>query len=249
LTRSGDESGAAAENRRLSVFINTPMARRLWTGLDDEHLASIGFINFGWNALERKFACLIWVAAGWDQDVGELVLASMGNVSLVKLFLNLMKQELKDRPDRRLWTQASETGALYDEIREARNDVVHCFFHCDPTSGIEGHFKTTTRKTTGGTTELKTVAMGKSDIDDLCVAISDCLESIDDLIMKIWLRRRALAAEAADGTASPAPARDAAVHGWSPASFDVRRLRTYPKERARRLAQTAATASAAGTGD
>ncbi len=37
--------------------------------------------------------------------------------------------------------------------------------------------------------------MGKGDIDDLCVAISDCLESIDDLVMKIWFRRRFLLAE------------------------------------------------------
>ncbi len=84
------------------MFINTPMARRQWTGLDDEHLASIGFINFGWNALERKFASLIWVTAGWDQEVGELVIANIGNVSLVKLFTNMLKQELKSRPDREL---------------------------------------------------------------------------------------------------------------------------------------------------
>jgi len=215
------------------LFINTPLARRQWTGLDDEHLASIGFINFGWNALERKFASLIWVTAGWDQDVGELVLASMGNVSLVKLFMNLMRQELKDFPDRRLAAQASETGALFDEIREARNDVVHCFFLVDPTRGIEGHYKTTTRKTATGAAELKTVAMGRADIDDLCGAISDCLESIDDLVMKIWFRRRFLGSE---GAASREGAYEDAVHRWSPAPFETRRLKTYPKKRARRAA-------------
>ena len=213
------------------MFINTPMARRQWTGLDDEHLASIGFINFGWNALERKFASLLWVTAGWDQDVGELVIGSLGNVSLVKLFANLLKQELGDWPDRRLWSQATQTGALFDEIREARNDVVHCFFLCDPTKGVEGYYKTATRKTASGAAELRTVAMGKGDIDELCVAISDCLESIDDLVMKIWFRRRFLAAD-------PTPderAYDEAVHGWSTPGFDVRRLRTYPKKRARRF--------------
>ena len=215
------------------MFINTPMARRQWTGLDDEHLASIGFINFGWNALERKFASLIWVTAGWDQDVGELVLASMGNVSLVKLFLNLLKQELRDRPDRLLWSQAVQTGALFDEIREARNDVVHCFFHVDPAKGVEGHYKASTRKTESGRPELRTVAMGKDDIDDLCVAISDCLESIDDLVMKIWFRRRFLLAEN-DGEGLAEDAYRRAVHGWSAAPFDIRRLRTYPKKRARR---------------
>ena len=217
------------------MFINTPLARRQWTGLDDEHLASIGFINFGWNALERKFASLIWVTAGWDQDVGELVLASMGNVSLVKLFMNLMRQELRAFPDRRLGAQAAETGALFDEIREARNDVVHCFFLVDPTRGIEGHYKTATRKTATGTAELKTVAMGRADIDDLCVAISDCLESIDDLVMKIWFRRRFLASEPA-GAPSREGAYEDAVHRWSPTPFETRRLKTYPKKRARRAA-------------
>jgi hypothetical protein len=213
------------------VFINTPMARRQWTGLDDEHLASIGFINFGWNALERKFASLIWVTAGWDQDVGELVLASIGNVSLVKLFTNLLKQELGNRPDRQLWAQGAATGALFDEIREARNDVVHCFFQCDPTKGVEGHYKTSMRKTASGTAELRTVAMAKGDIDDLCLAISDCLESVDDLAMKIWLRRR-------DLISNPAKAGVAGdeedVNGWSGAPFDLRRLRAYPKKRAKR---------------
>jgi hypothetical protein len=215
------------------LFINTPMARRLWTGLDDEHLASIGFINFGWNALERKFASLIWVTAGWDQEVGELVIGSMGNVSLVKLFANLLKQELKDWPDRQLWAQAMQTGALFDEVREARNDVVHCFFHSDPTKGVEGHFKASTRKTASGKAELRTVAMGKGDIDDLCVAISDCLESIDDLVMKIWFRRRFLSTEPV-AKAVAQRAYDEAVHGWNAAPFDIRRLRVYPKKRARR---------------
>jgi hypothetical protein len=221
------------------MFINTPMARRLWTGLDDEHLASIGFVNFGWNALERKFASLIWVTAGWDQEVGELVIANIGNVSLVKLFANLMKQELKSRPDRELWAQAKETGALFDEIREARNDIVHCFFHCDPTKGLEGHFKATPRRGASGAAELRTVAMRKEDIDDLCVAISDCLESIDDLVMKIWFRRRLLAAEQAPAER----AYDEAVHGWRTAPFDARRLRVYPKKRARRLEPRDAEAS------
>ena len=207
------------------------MARRQWTGLDDEHLASIGFVNFGWNALERKFASLIWVTAGWDQDVGELVIANLGNVSLVKLFANLLRQELRARPDGIISTQAAQTGALFEEIREARNDVVHCFFHCDPAMGVEGHYKVSTRRTASGTPELRTVAMGKADIDDLCVAISDCIESIDDLILKIWFRRRFLSGEPAERDY------DAAVHGWRKPPFDIHRLRVYPKKRSRRSAQ------------
>lgn len=223
------------------MFINTPMARRQWTGLDDEHLASIGFINFAWNALERKFASLVWVTAGWDQEVGELVIATLGNVSLAKLFLNLLKHELRGRPDKALAAQAAQTGVLFDTIREARNDVVHCFFHFDPAKDLEGYYKTLTRKSAGGTPELRTVAMGKADIDDLCVAISDCVESVDDLIMKIWFRRRLLAAAP---TGQQFAEGDQTFHGWSVYPFDTRRLKTYPKKRARRLAPATAAVEA-----
>jgi hypothetical protein len=212
------------------LFLNTPLGRRQWTGLDDEHLASIGFVNFAWNALERKFASLVWVTAGWSQDVGELVIASMGNVSLVTLYLNLLKQELRERDDRRLWEQGSQTGALFDEIREARNDVVHSFFFWDPSQSLEGHFKSSARKSRSGRAELRTVAMAKNDIDDLCFAISDCLESMDDLVLKMWFRGRFLGGSPAQSE----EAYDRAVHGWQDPPFDTRRLRAYPKKRARR---------------
>ncbi len=212
------------------MFENTPLARRQWTGLDDEHLASIGFVNFAWNALERKFASLVWVTAGWTQEVGELVVAGMGNVSLVTLFFNLLKQELKKRDDRRLWEQGSETGILFDAIRDARNDVVHTFFHCDPTTGAEGYFKGSPRKSTTGQAELRTVAMETGDIDELCCAISDCFESIDDLILKIWFRRRILR-----GSRRPnARSYEQAVHGWQDTAFDIGRLKDYPKKRSHR---------------
>jgi len=205
------------------VFENTPLARRQWTGLDDEHLASIGFVNFAWNALERKFASLVWVTAGWTQEVGELVIASMGNVSLVTLFINLLKQELKGREDRRIWDQGAQTGVLFDEIRAARNDMIHSFFFCDPTTGVEGYFKGSARKNKAGQAELRTVAMAKSDIDDMCLAISDCFESIDDLTLKIWFRRRFRRASA--------HAYEQAVHGWQDPPFDIKRLRIYPAKR------------------
>jgi hypothetical protein len=209
------------------VFENTPLARRVWTGLDDEHLASIGFVNFAWNALERKFASLVWVTAGWTQEVGELVVASTGNVSLVTLFINLLKQELTHREDRRIWEQGSQTGELYDEIRAARNDLIHSFFYYDATTGLEGHFKSSTRKSKTGQAELRTVAMAKNDIDELCAAISDCFESIDDLMLKIWFRRRLLRAK----RATSSQAYQQTVHGWQDPPFDLKRLRVYPARR------------------
>ncbi len=212
------------------MFENTPLARRQWTGLDDEHLASIGFVNLAWNALERKFASLVWTAAGWTPEVGELVVAGMGNVSLVALFINLLKQELKRGDDRRLWEQAARTGLLFDAIRDARNDVVHTFFHCDPMTGTEGHFKGSPRKSTTGRAEIRTVAMAKTDIDELCSAISDCFESIDDLNLKIWFRRRFLSGN----RLATADSYEQAVHGWQEPPFDLERLRAYPKKRSRR---------------
>jgi hypothetical protein len=209
---------------------NTPLARRQWTGLDDEHLATIGFANFVWNALERKFASLVWVTAGWTQEVGELVLANMGNVSLAALFLNLLKQEVARREDRRLWEQGVQTAALFDVVRDARNELIHTFYDFDPSTGAEGYYKGVTRRTRTGQVEFRTVAMAKDDIDSLCSAMSDGLESIDDLNLKMWFRRRFLAG---DPSASP-EAYQNAVYGWQSRSFDLKRLKWYPRKRARR---------------
>lgn len=212
------------------MFENTPLARRQWTGLDDEHLASIGFVNFAFNALERKFSSLVWTTAGWTQETGELVVAGLGNVSLVRLFVNLLKQELKEREDRRLWEQGVRTGALFDAVRDARNDVVHTFFDWDPISGEEGHFKGAARKGRGGQAQMRTVAMDKTEIDELCHAVSDCFESIDDLTLKLWFRRRFLSGK----RSASDRAYEQAVHGWRTPPLDLARLTIYPRKRARR---------------
>ncbi|MBV8112511.1 MAG: hypothetical protein JO012_22395 [Hyphomicrobiales bacterium] len=147
---------------------------------------------------------------------------------LVTLFINLLKQELKKRDDRRLWEQGAQTGGLFDAVRDARNDVVHTFFDCDPVSGAEGHFRRAPRKGRSGQAEIRTVAMGKSDIDELCSAISQCFESIDDLILKLWFRHRFLSRN----PSAPADAYERAVHGWQDPPCDVARLTLYPKKRA-----------------
>jgi hypothetical protein len=108
--------------------------------------------------------------------------------------------------------------------------VVHTFFDCDPTSGAEGHFKGTPRKGRSELAQIRTVAMGKSDIDELCSAISDCFESIDDLILKLWFRRRFLSGN----PSAPDHAYLQAVHGWQDLPFDLARLTIYPMKRARR---------------
>ena len=74
---------------------------------------------------------------------------------------------------------------------------------------------------------MRTVAMSKSDIDDLELRHSDCFELIDDLILKLWFRRRFL------GRRRKAPAHSyaQAVHGWQDLPFDVERLRIDPAKR------------------
>jgi hypothetical protein len=72
--------------------------------------------------------------------------------------------------------------------------------------------------------------MEQGDIDELCRAISDCFESIDDLILKIWFRRRFLRGN----RRAPALSYEQAVHGWQNPPFDVGRLRIFPTKRSRR---------------
>ena len=94
------------------MFENTPLNRRFWTGLTDERLAGLGYVNFAWNILERKVASLIWVAADLPQSVGELVTADLGNVSLATLLINLVKQSADDR----IIDQANKTVAVIDGL-------------------------------------------------------------------------------------------------------------------------------------
>ena len=55
---------------------------------------------------------------------------------------------------------------------------------------------------------------------------------VDDLILKMWFRRRFLGAE----RGASAHLYDRAVHGWQAPPFDVCRLQIYPKKRRRRSA-------------
>jgi hypothetical protein len=167
------------------VLRNTQLNRRFWTGLDDEHLASLGYVNFAWNVLERKFTSLIWVAADWPQEMGELITADLGNVSMITLFINLIKQTVDDQ---RIKDQATITVAVLDGLRTDRNDLIHSFFYRDPTKVIGGHIKVTA-KSRSGSAEIKMVAMSKTDINQMCKDISECFESVDDLIHKLHFRR------------------------------------------------------------
>ena len=60
----------------LQRFTNNSLGREFWTGIDDDHLASVAFANYAWNIVERKFVSLVWIAADWTQKVGEVVTES-----------------------------------------------------------------------------------------------------------------------------------------------------------------------------
>jgi hypothetical protein len=196
------------------MFQNTSLARSSWTGLNDEHLASIGFVSFAWSALERKFASLVWATAGWSQEIGELVTSDLGNVSLAALFLNLLKQTLRERPDALILEQGVKTAAVFDGGDSANN--------------INGHFNLTKKRSDTGEVEITTVVMSKQDIDVLCFAISACSDAIDDLTHKLLFRRRFLASKTSGNTY------EQTVHGWQDPSFDIERLQTFLEARSQR---------------
>jgi hypothetical protein len=211
------------------LFRNTPLARRFWTGLEDDHLAGIGFVNFAWNILERKFCSLIWVTAGWDQTTGELVTADLGNVSAITLFMNLLILNLKEHSDESLFEQGSLTASVLNDVRADRNDIIHSFFFNDPTKGIGQNIKINA-KSRKGQPEIQTIAISKNDIDILCKAMSDCYDSIEDLIHKLYFRRKFLSGE----RGALARSYEQAVHGWQAPSFDIGRVRSHVGKRSQR---------------
>ncbi len=187
-------------------------------------------MNFAWNALERKFAALIWTAADINQELGELLTADLGNISAAALFVNLLKRELSQEADDSLLDQGTKTVAVFDAIRCGRNDMIHSFYYRDASGGIDGYFKITSKNKTGQA-EIKTVAMSKPDLDTLCEGISVCFESMNDLVHKLHFRRRFLAGERGAFSQNYAQA----VHGWQEPSFDIERLRTFLREHSQRL--------------
>jgi hypothetical protein len=128
-------------------FTNDTNWRRFWTGIDDDHLASVAFANYAWNIVERKFVSLVWIAADWTQKVGELVTADLGNVSVATLFINLVKQSVTD--DDRIVSQATKTVAVLDSIRAERNDLIHSFFYRDPVKKAGLHVKLSAKPKSG----------------------------------------------------------------------------------------------------
>jgi hypothetical protein len=167
-------------------FTNDAVGRHFWTGIDDDHLASVAFANYAWNIVERKFVSLVWIAADWTQSVGELVTADLGNVSVATLFINLVKQHITD--DDRIVQQSIKTVALLDSLRGERNDFIHSFFHYDPVSSASRHIKLSA-KPRSGEAEIKFITLSKDRINEMLEDLSTCYDSMDDVAHKITFRR------------------------------------------------------------
>jgi hypothetical protein len=208
-------------------FTNDALRRRFWTGVDDDHLASVAFANYAWNIVERKFVSLVWITADWTQKVGELVTADLGNVSVANLFINLVKQLVTD--DDRIVEQSTKTVALLDSLRGERNDIIHSFFHHDPINSASRHIKLSA-KPRSGEAEIKVVTFSKDSINEILSDLSICYDSMDDLAHKITFRRYF-----EKGMMNAYGSYDVAVHGWQAPSFDTGLLRTCLKRRSQRL--------------
>jgi hypothetical protein len=129
-----------------------------------------------------------------------------------------------------LLEQGIKTAALFDNIRDERSDIVHSLFSRDPTIGLDRHIKMSAKQR-GGQSEIKTIALPKDDINELCIEISDCYESIDDLIYKIWLRRKFFDEE----SGKPSHIYEQSVHDRQKPSFDIERLLRHLRGRSQRL--------------
>ena len=210
------------------MFQNTPAARRFWSGVDDEHVVSIGYVNIACSVLEKKFHSLIWVTAGWNQQVGELETADLGNVSAGTFFIDQLKLQLEN--DQILLEQGVDTATLFDKICTDRKDIIHSFFFRDPTRDLDRRINLSAKQR-HEQPEIKTITWSKDDINELCIEISDCYDSIDDLIYKICLRRKFFDEEFGHNSQTY----EQRVHDWQKPSFDIKRLLRHLKGRSQRL--------------
>ncbi|MFK5595610.1 hypothetical protein ACFZ8E_01145 [Methylobacterium sp. HMF5984] len=183
--------------------------------MDDQQLGTLGYISVIWNRIERNLAACIWVVARWEQNVGEVVTAGLGNVSQTDLLTNLIG--LKNN-DPKLAEQAQKTVALYQLIRGSRNDLMHGFYNSEhiglqPAKSLT---KVTSRKG-GGPIELKVVPVSLEYLQQLASDMHVCNESLYDLRHKFFFRNRWI-----DGHRGPLENNyEDAVHGWRAPSFET----------------------------
>jgi hypothetical protein len=205
---------------------NTSTMRRDITGMSDTQLASIGAVTVLWNGIERNLVGCIWEAAGWKQEIGELVTADLGNVARPDLLMNLVNRIVTD--DNRIVDQTRRTLALLDIMRGARNDLMHGFFDWSksgPASRDILH-KFTAKKRSGAA-EAKAIPVAQATLDSLFKDMLLCNESLDDLRHKLLFRQRFLEGER-DVFAQNY---EDAVHGWRAPCFDIQLVRECLKRR------------------
>lgn len=190
------------------------------TGMSDEQLATIGYINVLWNGVERNLEGCIWAAANWSQELGQVVTADLQNVSRATLLMNIVHQRIGD--DERLIEHACKSMELYERLRSVRNDLIHGFFNWSRRSGktLDTLLKFTAKHRTGFA-EAKVVPVSQGTLDRIAEDMAVCLEALNDLMHKLIFRQRYL-----DGERGPlARTYDDAVHGWRAPSFDTNLVR------------------------
>jgi hypothetical protein len=187
--------------------------------MSDQQLTMIGYISVVWNALERHLVACIWSAAGWPQDIGELVTADLGDVSRCDLLANLANRIKGD--DDRIVSQTIKTLALYDHVRAARNDLMHGFYNFREQGWPLSHeLKKFTAKRRSGSVEMKSVGVALPVLEELAADLFTCNDSLDDLYHKFLFRGRFLNGE----RGVFAQNYEDAVHGWRAPAFDIARV-------------------------
>ena len=131
-------------------------------GLTDTQLRLIGKVAISWNDLEAQLEERIWQIAKWDKTIGAFVTTHMHNIPRVLLFNNLVNHVISDA---HLRDYATTWVAMFDKVRERRNDVVHALPHFNIREGFDTYVKRTTKKGTG------TVKVTAHDFDTAAVSL------------------------------------------------------------------------------
>jgi hypothetical protein len=169
------------------------IARLLLTSLTDNQLLLIGEIAVLWNNNEFLFEHLIWRAAGWEQEIGELVTADLLSASRETLAKNIIERNVNASE----WKEYSlATVEFFTEARITRNNLVHSLPALEPGTFLSsvGH----KRSAKSGKGVLKTT---KYDIS--AKALSDFTLALNDLRIALRtseIRLRGFASPPTDDT-------------------------------------------------
>jgi hypothetical protein len=159
------------------------LAKFLKSGLTENQLRSIGHITILWNSIETRFEQLIWLAAGWSDDMGSLVTADMDYLSKYRLASNLVNFRTSDAGVK---DYGLATIKLFDSARMARNDVIHGLpvLDKDSTEAIVSQ-KRSAKKGTGALRKTKH-DISQAALDQLIKDLAVLEAAIESNIFQLW---------------------------------------------------------------